>query len=175
MSDNDKEPVEDNRPTSQKDLEARLEADFKPAHLVNPKGFETVAPPYAVEGNDTTGYVGVSPEYMTYADDRQKPFQGEGGVERQVEDDLFTAEPVAVVAAKHEGRQITGVGSTQPLIYPHTSGDVYRTEVREIKADDVPDTVEDAAKLEDKGTKVGTTKAKGKPAPPAAPPAPSTT
>ena len=33
---------------------------------------------FAVEGNDLTGYVGVSPEYMTYAEDTHKPLKGEG-------------------------------------------------------------------------------------------------
>lgn len=28
---------------------------------------------YRVEGNDTSGYVGVSPEYMTYANKTEKP------------------------------------------------------------------------------------------------------
>lgn len=29
---------------------------------------------FAVEGNDLSGYIGVSPEYMTYADDTHKPY-----------------------------------------------------------------------------------------------------
>lgn len=28
---------------------------------------------YRVEGNDTSGYIGVSPEYMTYANETEKP------------------------------------------------------------------------------------------------------
>lgn len=28
---------------------------------------------YTVEGNDTSGYIGVSPEYMTYANETEKP------------------------------------------------------------------------------------------------------
>lgn len=29
---------------------------------------------FAVEGNDLRGYIGVDPEYMTYADDTHKPY-----------------------------------------------------------------------------------------------------
>lgn len=32
---------------------------------------------YAVEGNDVSQYVGVSPEYMTYSSDVDKPIVGE--------------------------------------------------------------------------------------------------
>lgn len=33
---------------------------------------------FAVEGNDTDDYVGVSPEYRTYANDTEAPHRGEG-------------------------------------------------------------------------------------------------
>lgn len=38
---------------------------------------ESEHPGYQVEGNDLDGYVGVSPEYATYADDTQKPLVAE--------------------------------------------------------------------------------------------------
>lgn len=44
---------------------------------------------FAVEGNDLSGYFGVSPEYMTYANDTDRPFKAEeGSAERRDEDEL---------------------------------------------------------------------------------------
>lgn len=90
MADDKKDKVEvDNRPTSQKDLEARLERDHLPADLLidntedevrNP---EKVVAPYAVEGNDTSGYLGVSHEYMTYANETEKPHTADEGPEAE--------------------------------------------------------------------------------------------
>lgn len=68
-------------PTSQIDLERRqaIEAGEEEAVVGEARS-------YAVEGNELDAYVGVSPEYMTYADDTQKPFLAEGdGPEAQVE------------------------------------------------------------------------------------------
>jgi hypothetical protein len=41
---------------------------------------------YEVEGNDTSDYVGASPEYRTYAEETHKPFQGDEGKEAVVQE-----------------------------------------------------------------------------------------
>lgn len=40
---------------------------------------------FAVEGNDTSGYVGVAPEYQTYGDPNQAPLLAEEGPESVME------------------------------------------------------------------------------------------
>lgn len=63
------------------DLEARQKAADQEQGEVG-----EVYAPFAVEGNDTSGYVGVSPEYMTYANETDKPLRSEEGVEKDLED-----------------------------------------------------------------------------------------
>lgn len=41
----------------------------------------TVGRDFRVEGNNVDGYVGVSPEYRTYANDTEKPYTTDGDVE----------------------------------------------------------------------------------------------
>src|SRR6059058_127963 len=69
--------------TAQVDLEQRLSNDnASPLARIEGSGnTNEVNAPYAVEGNDTSGYVGVSPEYMTYANDTEKPLTADEGVE----------------------------------------------------------------------------------------------
>lgn len=74
------EGVEYTKPTTQLDLEARQARE---------RGEEPEGTPQArdfrVEGNETDAYVGVSPEYMTYADDTSKPLFAEEGAEAEAE------------------------------------------------------------------------------------------
>lgn len=44
---------------------------------------------FAVEGNDTAAFVGVSSEYANYASVGGKPFRAEGGPEAEIEDMLL--------------------------------------------------------------------------------------
>lgn len=46
---------------------------------------------YAVEGNDLTGYVGVSPEYATYSTDAQKPSWAEDSAETTIAEQFVEA------------------------------------------------------------------------------------
>lgn len=41
---------------------------------------------FRVEGNDTDAYVGVNPEYMTYANETEAPAAAEEGVEKALEE-----------------------------------------------------------------------------------------
>ena len=64
--------------TQQIDLESRYgvtDPDDAPA-----------ARSFEVEGNDTDAYVGVSPEYRGYANDTEKPYAAESGVEKIMEE-----------------------------------------------------------------------------------------
>lgn len=86
--DNKTEKVEvDNRPTSQKDLEARLANGFGPERLDNSENDvlnpEKVNAPYATKDMDTSGYLGVSSEYMQYASDVHKPLTATEGPEAE--------------------------------------------------------------------------------------------
>lgn len=44
---------------------------------------------FAVEGNDLSGYIGVSPEYMTYADETQMPYSTDEEVLSPAEQLMF--------------------------------------------------------------------------------------
>lgn len=63
-------------PNSQIDLKARRDAGYgTPVVEVDPDATDA---PYAVEDNDTSAYVGVDPDKMTYANDTEKPLSGDG-------------------------------------------------------------------------------------------------
>jgi hypothetical protein len=76
-------------PTSQVDLERRLERDHLPEGVLvdnesdDARNPEVVNAPYATEDTDTTHYRGVSPEYMTHASDTEKPMQADEGAEAE--------------------------------------------------------------------------------------------
>lgn len=82
---------------------------------------------FATEDTDTSEYVGVSPEYMTYADDRQKPFAAEDGPLAELEDKAKQATPVREVVAKADN-QTEGGGSTYESVYSATSGEDFSAE-----------------------------------------------
>lgn len=126
MADN-KEKVELNvQPTSSTDLERRLDAGFDvPVGEVDPK---KVNAPYATEDTDTSGYVGVSAEYMTHADVRQRPFRADGGTEQRAEEYALGDAPKVRKPVKVTGK------SSQPtqneeLVYTATSGEDYSAEL----------------------------------------------
>lgn len=76
------------KPASQVDLEERLKnGNRSQAILSTADSFEPAKPgeerSYAVEGNKLDGYVGVSGEYATYANETEAPLAGKG-VEQDV-------------------------------------------------------------------------------------------
>jgi hypothetical protein len=84
---------------------------------------------FAVEDNDTSGYVGVSPEYMTYANDTDKPLQAEEGPFKDAEDEIHSRLGGAVgKEPSAEDNATQGGGSNDPLVYPAVSGDVVQAE-----------------------------------------------
>lgn len=116
----EKEEVVYTKSTAQLDAEARKDLKAEDLHTFRP---ETVNPDYdaeptdtryAVEGNDTSAYRGVSPEYATYANDTEKPLPGgwsdpsqdgvdeeEGGNESPADSDSKSSGgPVGVAAPK---------------------------------------------------------------------------
>ena len=64
------------RPTTQIDLERRQAIEDGE---VDPNEDAGVARDFRVEGNKTDGYIGVSPEYKTYANDTEAPLLAEDG------------------------------------------------------------------------------------------------
>lgn len=86
------EEVEYTKPTSLLDLEARLErenqSDLVLPSYVNPEDAERPEAQWAVEGNEVDNYVGVSPEYMTYANETDKPARAADGAEAVLEKKL---------------------------------------------------------------------------------------
>jgi len=115
--------VEMTRPTSQMDLERRLDEGFLPEgarrnntedEVLNP---EVVVAPYKVEGNDTSGYLGVSSEYMTYANETEKPLTATEGPEAE---SLKLAQAGVAGVRKFKGVDNTpatevGVGAAETL------------------------------------------------------------
>lgn len=123
------------------DLQRRLdEAKDEPARLSALRGgagqVSDSSTPYAVEDNDTSEYVGVSPEYMTYADERQAPMRAEGGVEAEVEKKALQATPVRGVTTKDDS-QTQGGGTTHETVYPATSGEDFSSD--KVKSSGSPD------------------------------------
>ena len=80
------------------DFEARLAAE-KGEVAPEVKGRE-----FAVEGNELEGYAGTSPEYMTYANETEKPLMASGGAEAVIEERIRTAEEERAENSKHIGR-----------------------------------------------------------------------
>lgn len=115
------------RPTSQLDLEARAAKDFavKEKVEVDPN---KVNDPYKVEGNDTSAYVGVDADRMTYANDTEKPLEGEG-IEAEVAEALLSDNFAYGEDEDPERKQTLGSGSSEPVVYPVTSGENVSTEV----------------------------------------------
>jgi len=78
------------KPASQLDLEARLESGNESDRVVSTadtfKGAQDdgKARTYVVEDNDTSGYIGTSGEYVTYANDTEKPVIADDSVEDQI-------------------------------------------------------------------------------------------
>jgi hypothetical protein len=156
----------DNRPNSQKDLELRLKAGHDPkkfaALLAERDGLADGGPvSYAVEGNDTSSYIGVGHEYATYSTDNEKPLRGDGGPEEDAVDLLTTPLRVNRIEVPVEASTIVGTGSTDPVVYSETSGEVWKTEV--LTGEATPTTVKDVEALEvtdDEGNKKATLEVK---------------
>lgn len=75
------------KPSTQVDFEERLAKENAA------KGDATDAGrSFAVEGNDTSKFVGVSPEYATYANDTEAPLRGEDGAESVFEERQIEAQ-----------------------------------------------------------------------------------
>lgn len=92
--------------------------------------------PYAVEDNDTSNYVGVSPEYMTYANDTEKPLRAEEGLEKELEDQFLDGDRFKVAqAVSAEDNATQGGGSVHQTVYPAVSGEAFTS----TKAKESPD------------------------------------
>lgn len=110
--------------------EAQVDAEEREAELKGDRrdsesgtGFEATRN-VAVEDNDTSAYVGVSSEYMTYAGVQNQPFAAEEGAEKAREDRILGRAAGAVGSdPEHKGQQTQGGGSNLPTVYSHTSGD----------------------------------------------------
>lgn len=137
-----------NKPASLLDKEARMRAEQAEQQAEGPRATVwgavdergNVLSPYAVEGNDTSAYVGVNPEYATYGTEQDRPYQaGEGSAERYFEDQLLSPKKFAV-AAPFNSKQTEGGGSSVPLLYPDVSGEAYVNEP--VKVTEAPDGLE---------------------------------
>jgi hypothetical protein len=80
------------KPASQLDLEYRLKNGNASSRVLSTADVEPPEPEdevearrYAVEGNKTSNYFGVSPEYQTYANETEKPMRAQGGPEAELE------------------------------------------------------------------------------------------
>lgn len=106
------------------DLQRRLDEEKQQAGEAPSTGRDV-----AVEGNDTSDYVGVSPEYMTYANETEKPLRADGGPEEVLEDRVLERVAGAVASTeRREGKSTQGGGSVTPTLYAATSGDSVQPE-----------------------------------------------
>lgn len=127
--------VDPNLSTAGLDKLARMKAELASAEDALEDRPQVVAQ-YAVEGNDTSAYVGVNQEYMNYANETEKPLLAEeGSAERYFEDQLTSSKKFAV-AAVPGSNQTEGGGSSVPLLYPDVSGENYVNEP--VKVNEAP-------------------------------------
>ncbi len=119
-------------PTSQVDLKRRLEQDGVAGEHPLDSDDDSVNPTkqrdlFAVEGNDTDHYIGVSEEYRTYANDTEKPYPFEGAegdeVKRQM--DVYAVGKPVVAETEHT----KGGGSTYETVTTHESGGATQPDV----------------------------------------------
>lgn len=108
------------RPTTQTDLEARHEADYgNPTVQTDPN---LTNAPYAVEDNDTSAYVGVDPDRMTYANETEKPLRSDDSLEDEVSKEMLSGYAFGR-DEEPEGQQTLGSGSSSPVVAVTTSGE----------------------------------------------------
>lgn len=121
-------------PASQVDLKNRLESDFGAGSSTSPLDSkdDSVNPTeqrdlFAVEGNDTDAYVGVSEEYRTYANDTEKPYAFEGvegdAVKRQFDGQFAVGKTDSV-----KTESTLGGGSNFETVVTHEAGAGYQPE-----------------------------------------------
>jgi hypothetical protein len=141
-----------NKPTSLLDKEVRMRAELAAkdgpqedapratvwGDAVDGRG--NVLSPYAVEDNDTSAYVGVNPEYATYANETERPFRAEEGTAERYFEDQLTSPKKFAVGAGVQSQPTEGGGSSVPLLYPDVSGEGYVNEG--VKVTEVPVGVE---------------------------------
>jgi hypothetical protein len=116
--------------THELDLEARREAGFET--VVKPEvDSNVVHDSYAVEGNDTSAYVGVDFDKMTYANDTEAPLKGDGWTDK-AGDELLANYAYAKGYAEQVDHTL-GTGSSDPLVQVVTSGKKVEHQVVEVK------------------------------------------
>jgi hypothetical protein len=142
--------------TDEVDYQRRLDEGFK-ADTLSTTGEPTeVYAPFAVEGNDTSAYVGVSPEYMTYASETEAPSRATEGVEGQREARALDAPPVVAAApttALDEDTSTQGSGASSDLVYTAASGEGFTAQKAvapepEVKTEDATPEAETIVKPE---------------------------
>lgn len=150
----------DNRPTSQLDLEARLKNDFRPAVIDNTENDvlnpEKVVTPYRLEDNDTSGYLGVSPEYMNYANEAEKPITATEGPEAESLRRLQAGQPGVYKTQRPEAVTAEPGAQSVENLATATSGEDFSTKLVDRPTETGPTRVvldEDSSKaLEGQGT-----------------------
>ena len=110
-------------PTSTLDLRRRLEAEngTQDAAVVGGRDFAT-------EDTDTSAYIGVSPEYMTHANDTEMPLTADEGPELEALEKLTSGFAVQKAPEAGEVKQTVGTGSSAESIYTATSGEDFSSE-----------------------------------------------
>lgn len=103
------------RPATQLDLEARQENKNESFRKLSTAEQVTEQKPvpgrdYVVEGNDVSSYFGaIDPEYQTYANDTEKPYNAEGGPEAVLEKQLSSDSSTPVTdSAKPKKSRLSG-------------------------------------------------------------------
>lgn len=136
MAENKKdEGIELNVPSrAQRDLEQRHGAGYRPVVVDNTVD-ETANPEvtnkqFAVEDNDTSGYRGVSEEYMTYASEADKPLVATEGIEKEVLDYLDSGVPGVFKSAPPNDEIVREVGGQSvEHINTATSGEAHSSKL----------------------------------------------
>lgn len=85
---------------------------------------------FAVEGNDTSAYIGVTQDRMTYANSTEQPLAAEDGTEKDREHRLLDQQVLVVPRpAQPEVKQTGGGGSSQEPVYTALSGESFSAEI----------------------------------------------
>lgn len=93
---------EANLSTAARDRRARMEAEQA---RESGEASDDEGRTYAVEGNELDGYVGVSPEYKTYANETERPYRAEEGTPERWEEDKLLGVAGKQVAEEKKGEE----------------------------------------------------------------------
>lgn len=127
--DKTKEGVSFTESTAARDLRLRMESGNAREFGSGFSDPSEVQAQFATETTDTSDYIGVSEEYMTHANDTEKPYAAEEGAELEALELQTSGLAVQKPAEPAESKTTLGTGSSAESIYTASSGENFSSEL----------------------------------------------